>query len=158
MGSEIIACEISDTGSRYRPASGHELKLVPMWKRVATLMVLLLLAGAVANQIFSSPDHSDMQSQRLRAQLDFMTDDIEQFEQDTGALPRSLEDLLVEPDDGAGPYAKPKTLLDPWGYPIQYRRLASPHRFVVFSLGQDGMLGGNGNALDRQATGLANGD
>jgi general secretion pathway protein G len=117
-----------------------------MWKWLAAGLAFLIAAAALANQLFGGADHSHSQSQRLRAQLDYLAADLEQYRQDTGTFPRSLQDLLIAPADGLGAYAKPKSLLDPWGIPIQYRRLPLPHRFVVFSLGQDGILGGSGNA------------
>jgi general secretion pathway protein G len=128
-----------------------------MWKWLAALTAVALAATLVAIQAFGSADHSDLDSQRLRAQLELLAGTIDQFEKDTGALPRSLDELLVEPSDGNGPYTKSGTLLDPWGAPIYYRHIAPPQRFVVISLGQDGMLGGTGNARDRQATGLKDG-
>ena len=125
-----------------------------MWKWLIAGVALLIAAAALANQLFRGADHSHSRSERLRVQLEYLAEDIDQYQQDTGALPRSLQDLLVAPSDGLGAYAKPTGLVDPWGFPIQYRRVAPPHRFVVYSLGQDGILGGSGNSQDRQATGL----
>jgi general secretion pathway protein G len=126
-----------------------------MWKRLAILAMVLLAAAAVANQVLGGADHTDRKSQQLRAQLVMLASAIEQFEKDSGALPRRLEELLAKPVDGLGPYARAKSLVDPWGAPIYYRLIPEPQRFVVFSLGEDGVLGGDVNSRDRQATGSA---
>ena len=126
-----------------------------MWKRLALVAVLLLAAAAVVNQVLGGADHTDRKSQQLRAQLVILASAIEQFEKDSGALPLSLEELVVEPADGSGAYSRAKSLVDPWGTPIYYHRVPGPQRFVVFSLGEDGMLGGNVNSRDRQAMGAA---
>ena len=128
-----------------------------MWKRLAIAAGLLALLALLLNRLLGGPDHSDRKSQLLRAQLTSLGAKVQSFADEQGRLPISLSELLAVSADGRLPYARPNSLVDPWGAPIYFRLVVPPHRFVLFSLGEDGVLGGSGNSLDRQATGIRNG-
>ena len=72
---------------------------------------------------------------------------IDQFEQDNGNYPKSLQDLVQQPADAKnwrGPYFTPTNLpTDPWGNPYIYEYPGKHNKngYDLFSTGPDGKTG-----------------
>lgn len=67
---------------------------------------------------------------------------------DRGALPASLDELLHAEASGQGPYAREIDLRDAWLREFYYRRSERADAYVLFSLGKDGAIGGDGEDAD----------
>lgn len=81
-----------------------------------------------------------------QAQIATFAGKLESFRHDSGRMPESLEELTRPVF--AGPYAHERELSDPWGRPLYYRVEDGGRRFVLFSLGEDGRLGGEDQDAD----------
>ena len=74
-----------------------------------------------------------------------LAETVQQFEMDTGSLPATLEQLVVEPGGAVGwlgPYARPSELRDPWNTPFEYRVPGDGRPFDIVSYGADRKPGG----------------
>ncbi|MGH8079233.1 MAG: type II secretion system protein GspG [Lysobacter sp.] len=114
----------------------------------AVLAVLALVGWALSNVLFNGctrTDHTVAQSQ-----IQTLGAKIETFKGDTGRLPESLRELTWP--NGLGPYARESEFVDPWQRPVYYRVIDDGKDCVVFSLGKDGRLGGEGQDADIQYT------
>ena len=67
----------------------------------------------------------------------------------TGQYPKTFNDLITCPAGlenlWAGPYLKPKQLIDPWGYEYKYE-----FGYRLLSYGKDGKPGGQGENADQE--------
>jgi general secretion pathway protein G len=120
---------------------------------LVVLVILGLLAGLVGPQVLrylggAKSDTAKLQIEELGAGLDL-------YHLETGSYPTSEEGLsaLVEQPVGAsnwnGPYLKKKTIpKDPWGNDYHYRSPGENGMYDLYSLGQDNMEGGEGDAAD----------
>lgn len=120
---------------------------------LVVLVILGLLAGLVGPQVLrylggAKSDTAKLQIEELGAGLDL-------YHLETGNYPTTEEGLgaLVEQPVGAsnwnGPYLKKKTIpKDPWGNDYHYRSPGENGMYDLYSLGQDNMEGGEGDAAD----------
>ena len=79
-------------------------------------------------------------------QVQTLSEKVQQYENDTGALPNSLDDLVTEPGNSngwLGPYAKAGELKDPWNHAFEYRVPGDGKAFDLICLGKDGKPGGS---------------
>ena len=123
---------------------------------VAPIAAFALALASAAMYFGASDEH--MQQDRARTQLRMLAGVIEQYRRDTGHLPLALGEL-TSPNpfpDGLGPYAKASSLIDPWGSPLYYGTFGTGD-FIVFTLGSDHKIGGNGSSADFQVSSLASG-
>ena len=106
---------------------------------------MLLLAGIVAfaaNRILGGSDRAKVNL--AKAQVQTLAEKIQQLEQDTGALPESLDSLVSSDVPGwLGPYAKAAELKDPWNHAYEYHVPGDNQAFDLVSLGKDGKPGGD---------------
>ncbi|MEO0819784.1 MAG: type II secretion system major pseudopilin GspG [Pseudomonadota bacterium] len=131
-----------------RRASARGFSLVEMLVVVAIVGLLIGLVGPAAmRQLQSSRGTTAAaQIQQLRSAVDI-------FAMDVGRYPNEAEGLraLVANPGGLrgwnGPYLRDGRLPeDPWGVPFNYRLNGSS--VVIFSLGADGRVGGEGQDAD----------
>lgn len=120
---------------------------------LVVLVILGLLAGLVGPQVLrylggAKTDTAQLQVEELGAGLDL-------YHLEVGNYPtteQGLEALVAEPpgvDGWNGPYLKkPRIPLDPWGNPYQYRSPGEHGPYDLWSHGQDGQGGGEGEAGD----------
>jgi general secretion pathway protein G len=120
---------------------------------LVVLVILGLLAGLVGPQVLrylggAKSDTARLQIEELGAGLDL-------YHLETGRYPTTEEGLnaLVEQPVGVskwnGPYLKKKTVpTDPWGNDYHYRSPGENGMYDLYSLGQDNMEGGEGDAAD----------
>lgn len=113
---------------------------------IEIIIVTVLIGGIVAfaaTQIFGGSDKAKFNL--AKAQVQTLAQKVESYESDTGSLPNTLGDLLVQPGDAEGwlgPYAKEAELQDPWKREIEYRVPGEAGAFDLISLGADGKQGG----------------
>lgn len=135
------------------PAKSAGFSLLEM---LVVLVIIGLIASLVGPRLFSRVDSSkvqvaDTQSRMLRGA-------VETYRLEVGRLPTAGEGLGVlyqSPVDERsqarwrGPYLDEPVPLDPWGNPYEY---GIPGRdgmpFALYSLGADGVRGGEGNDAD----------
>ena len=120
---------------------------------LVVLVILGLLAGLVGPQVLrylggAKSDTARLQIEELGAGLDL-------YHLETGRYPTTEEGLsaLVEQPAGIsnwnGPYLKKKTVPgDPWGNEYHYRSPGETGMYDLYSLGQDNMEAGEGDAAD----------
>jgi general secretion pathway protein G len=120
---------------------------------LVVLVILGLLAGLVGPQVLrylggAKSDTAKLQIEELGAGLDL-------YHLETGNYPTTEQGLgaLVEQPVGTsnwnGPYLKKKTIpKDPWGNDYHYRSPGENGMYDLYSLGQDNMEGGEGDAAD----------
>ncbi|MET4726479.1 general secretion pathway protein G [Lysobacter enzymogenes] len=117
-----------------------------IWK-VAAAAVLIAAAGLamfVASRIIGGSRctiHGYVQ-----AQVRTLGDKIYAYRCDTGHLPQTLQALTES--SPLGPYAKDNELRDGWGRSMYYESNPQQQRFALFSLGKDGLPGGEGADAD----------
>ena len=114
---------------------------------IEIIIVVVLIGGIVAfaaNKIFGGQDRAKVNL--AKAQVQTLAEKVGQYEQDTGTLPGSLEDLVKAPGDAQGwlgPYAKDAELKDPWNHAYLYTMPGEGKPFDLVSLGKDGQAGGD---------------
>lgn len=113
------------------------------------IILVVMLIGAIvafaASRILGGSDRAKVNL--AKAQLQTISDKVDQFKADTGHIPVKLDELVTAPTtNGAGwlgPYAKANDLKDPWGHDLQYQVPGQNGKpFTVISLGRDGAPGG----------------
>lgn len=115
------------------------------------IIVLALLAGLVAPQIFGRL--SEAKSTTARTQIQLLGTALDNFRLDNGSYPtaeQGLEALREKPTrppqplNWRGPYLRKAVPLDPWGRPYLYRSPGerNPGGYDLSSLGRDGKTGG----------------
>ena len=112
---------------------------------IEIILVVVLIGGIVAfaaTRILGGGDRAKVNL--AKAQVQTLAEKVGQFQQDTGALPGSLNDLVKSSATGwLGPYAKESELKDPWNHPYVYAMPGEGKPFDLTSLGADGQAGGD---------------
>jgi general secretion pathway protein G len=113
---------------------------------IEIILVVVLIGGIVAFAATRILGGGDRARVRLaEAQVQTLAEKVQQFEMDTGALPATLQQLVVEPGGAVGwlgPYAKEAELRDPWNTPFEYRVPGDGRPFEIVSYGADRKPGG----------------
>ena len=105
------------------------MKAVSAWQRgfslIEIILVVVLIGGIVAFAATRILGGGDRARVRLaEAQVQTLAEKVHQFEMDTGSLPATLDQLVVQPGGAVGwlgPYAKESELRDPWNTAFEYR-------------------------------------
>ena len=123
---------------------------------IVVLVIIGLLAGLVGPNLFRQADRAKVQT--AETQVKMLRGAIHAFRLDTGRLPTEAEGiqvLLRRPEDDrigpywSGPYLDGAVPLDPWNRPYVYSLVPSElESFSLFSLGADGLPGGEGLNAD----------
>jgi general secretion pathway protein G len=120
---------------------------------MVVLLILTLLATITAPAVMKHL--AKAKSQTAQIQVKSLASSVEFFHLDVGRYPTQDEGLRVLLDAPAnepgwnGPYVKQSdALIDPWGRRYLYRCPGQHGAFDVYSLGEDGVEGGTGNARD----------
>ena len=112
---------------------------------IEIILVVVLIGGIVAfaaTRILGGGDRAKVNL--AKAQVQTLAEKVGQFQQDTGALPGSLDELVKSSATGwLGPYAKDSELKDPWNHPYTYAMPGDGKPFDLASLGADGQAGGD---------------
>ena len=108
-------------------------------------VIFLLIGGILAiggSRILGGGDRAKVNL--AKAQVQTLAEKVQQYAQDTGGLPGSLDDLVKSSATGwLGPYAKDAELKDPWNHPYVYATPGEGKPFDLTSLGADGQAGGD---------------
>lgn len=113
---------------------------------IEIILVVVLIGGIVAfaaSRIMGGGDNAKVKL--AQSQVQVLSEKIQQYEMDTGALPGALQDLATAPSGVSGwlgPYIKPALLKDPWGTQFQYRAPGDGRPYDISSLGADRKPGG----------------
>ncbi|PVV09457.1 MAG: type II secretion system protein GspG [gamma proteobacterium symbiont of Ctena orbiculata] len=120
---------------------------------LVVMAILAMLAGLVGPKVMNALGES--KSKTARVQLEELSAALDIYRLDTGNYPRGHHGLraLVERSDGVenwnGPYLKKAKLpKDPWGVDYIYRFPGEHGDYDLYSLGADGVEGGEGEAKD----------
>ena len=135
-----------------RPSIRRSLKRAPGrtaqagFSLIEIILVVVLIGGIVAfaaTRILGGGDRAKVNL--AKAQVQTLAEKVQQFENDTGNLPGSLDELVTAPGNATGwlgPYAKSAELKDPWNHPFEYTVPGDGQAFDLVSLGKDGKPGG----------------
>jgi general secretion pathway protein G len=109
---------------------------------IIVITMIALIAGFVLSKVSSGRDRANVRL--AQAQIQTLAGDVQAYEQDTGSLPGSLDELVKSSATGwLGPYAKDADLKDPWNRPFAYTMPGEGKPFDLVSLGKDGQAGGD---------------
>ncbi|CAH9015116.1 type II secretion system major pseudopilin GspG [Candidatus Nitrosacidococcus sp. I8] len=131
----------------------HVNKGFTLIELLVVLVILGLLAGLVGPQVMKYLGGAKSDSTRL--QIENIASVLDLYRLDVGHYPSTSEGLqaLIEAPAGAknwdGPYLKKKQVpKDSWGNDYHYRSPGEHGPFDVYSLGADGVEGGEGENQD----------
>ncbi len=121
---------------------------------MVVLVILGLLAGLVGPRLFGKVDSSKVKT--AETQVKMLKGALQTYRLDVGSYPdtnQGLAALQTKPASGAafwqGPYLEDELPLDPWNNSYQYQSpVDNIQGFLLFSLGADGKLGGEGVNAD----------
>lgn len=124
---------------------------------IVVIVVLGLLAGLVAPQIFGRV--SEAKSVTARTQMELLAAALDGYRLDNGGYPttsQGLQALIERPTSGPevrgwrGPYLRKGVPADPWGNQYAYASPGqrNPTGFDLSTLGRDGRVGGEGEDAD----------
>lgn len=120
---------------------------------MAVVVIMGMLMGVLAVGITSQLDKARIQT--TRGQITRVEQALEFYQLDNARYPNAdqgLDALVNKPSAAPIPrdynpagYIKSEALLDPWDQPFQYRipGTNNPHSFDVWSIGPDGVEGGD---------------
>ena len=124
---------------------------------IVVIIVLALLAGLVAPQIFGRV--GEAKGTTARTQIELLSTALDNYRLDNGSYPTTEQGLgalrdkptrAPVPQQWKGPYVRKAVPNDPWGRPYIYRFPGEQNAgtFELSSLGRDGQIGGTGEDGD----------
>ncbi len=124
-------------------------------------MIIGLLVGVVAPNAFKYLFQG--QEARMKSDLVQISNALENYALSHGGIYPDSLDALVQEDDSGETYLKTggKIPSDPWKNEYQYDPPSGGQDYRVYSMGEDGQIGGDGKAIDRDqlwAKGLSDED
>ena len=136
--------------TRYRKIRLEQgITLVEM---LVVLAIIGLLAGLVGPAVLNQLGGA--KSKTASVQIKDFEQSLEIFKLDVGRFPSTEEGLsaLVEKPSNVvgwnGPYLKSGVPQDPWKKPYQYKMPGDHGEYDIFTYGQDGVPGGDGENAD----------
>jgi general secretion pathway protein G len=119
---------------------------------LVVLAIISLLAGLVGPAVLNQLGGA--KTKTARVQIKDLEQALEIFKLDVGRYPETSEGLLAlvenpgNIDGWNGPYLKSGVPKDPWNHDYQYASPGTRAEVDIFSLGQDGAQGGDGENTD----------
>lgn len=123
---------------------------MPLLSRRRTLAVLAIFALAAFATVFLEITGEIVcyRSGYTKAKLRKLDSVIRASRVDRGAFPDDLKELSRTSASDSSPYVNEHDLRDAWLRDFYYRRLDDGAAYVLFSLGKDGAIGGEGEDAD----------
>lgn len=143
--------------SRKNRALRRGFTLIEMVVVLAIIGTLALLVGPA---VFRNLGDANIVA--ARSQIETFAVALDGYRLDTGAFPTTAEGLTAlraRPDSTTagwrGPYLRKNVPNDPWGRPYLYLApgLANPDSYDLYTLGNDGAIGGEGENADQSSWG-----
>ena len=119
---------------------------------LVVMVIIGLLASYVGPKYFAQIGKSEVKT--AKAQIDSLGKALDQYRLDTGQYPsteNSLAALNAAPANESkwqGPYLQKKVPNDPWEHAYIYKMPGEHGDYDLISLGNDGAVGGTGEAAD----------
>ena len=118
---------------------------------MVVMVIIGLLAALVAPRLF--PKLGKGKQSAAKAQIELLSQALDQYRLDTGTYPTSQEGLnalMANPgqEKWDGPYLKKNVPADPWGNPYNYQIPGTHGEYDLFSYGRDNKPGGEGEDKD----------
>lgn len=123
---------------------------------LVVIVVIAILATLVAPNVFQHVGAA--KSATAKSQIEMLTTTLDAYRLSTGSYPSSEQGLqalferpsIDPPASWNGPYLRKAVPLDPWNnaYVYVYPGQQNPNGFDLYSLGADGLPGGEGENAD----------
>ena len=119
---------------------------------LVVMVIIGLLASYVGPKYFAQIGKSEVKT--AKAQIDSLGKALDQYRLDTGHYPSTengLAALNAAPANESkwqGPYLQKKVPNDPWEHAYTYKMPGEHGDYDLISLGNDGAVGGTGEAAD----------
>jgi len=137
---------------RRNPGVGTRTRGFTLIELMVVLAIIALLAGLVGPAVLNQLGGAKTKTARI--QIKDLEQALEMYKLDVGRYPSTsagLEALVQKPgsaDGWNGPYLKSDVPKDPWKNDYHYIYPGSRADIDIFSLGQDGAQGGDGEDSD----------
>ena len=117
---------------------------------LVVLVILGLISAIAVPQVFKWLERANVDSAKL--QIEALGGAVDLYRLEVGAYPPTLKALVAKPDGvdrWNGPYlGKSIVPKDPWGRDYRYRVPGRHGPYDLYSLGSDGLDGGEGHKAD----------
>lgn len=113
---------------------------------------LVLISAFVLSVLFGTIKHT--YQDKARYQLQRLVGSLQDFRTLEDRFPEKLEALVAYELEGGVRLISRSHIIDPWGRPFFYRRSEDGDAFLLFTLGADGRIGGEGQSTDLEIAGL----
>ncbi|MCF7980435.1 MAG: type II secretion system major pseudopilin GspG [Pseudomonadales bacterium] len=123
-----------------------------LMEMLVVLVLMTLLAGLVGPKLFQKVGSSKIKV--AKTQIELISSGLDTYRLDVGSYPTTDQGLaaLRKAPEGVknwdGPYLSKNIPVDPWGSPYHYMRPGKEEAYALFTLGQDGEEGGEGENQD----------
>ena len=133
----------------FRSATVRSVRGFTLIELMVVLVIIGVLAALIVPNVLNRAD--DARVTAARTDVNNLMQALKLYKLDNQRFPSAdsgLQALVVKPAAGASPNWRPyldKLPNDPWGRPYQYANPGVKGEIDVYSLGADGVVGGEGN-------------